>query len=112
MVQAFSKLDGSTFKGRVLHLLPSKPKEDSTNDLSGPGSDFKKQKEAKLKAGAQNSYNWNSLFLGVNAVANVMAEQYGVDKSQVLLDEEGSKKGASAAVKLALGETEIVGQTR
>jgi len=69
------------------------------------------KKEAKLKAGAGNSYNWNSLFLGVNAVADVMSSQYGVDKTQVLLEDDG-KKGASAAVKLALGETEIVGQTR
>merc|ERR1719245_791108 len=41
-----------------------------------------------------------------------MSSQYGVDKEKILLEERGDKKGASAAVKLALGETEIVGQTR
>ena len=109
-VVAFSGLDGSTFMGRLLHLLPAKPKDNESYDSTGPGSDFKKQKDAKLKAGASNSYNWNSLFLGVNAVADVMSSQYGVDKANVLM--EDGKKGASAAVKLALGETEIVGQTR
>ena len=110
-VTAFSELDGSTFKGRLLHLLPAKPREETEGEASGPGSEFKKQKDAKLKASAGNSYNWNSLFLGVNAVADVMSEQYGVDKAQVMM-EEGGRKGTSAAVKLALGETEIVGQTR
>merc|ERR1719192_3099505 len=86
-VKAFSELDGSTFMGRLLHLLP-----------------------AKLKASAGNSYNWNSLFLDVNAVADVMAAEYGVDKAKVMM--EDGKKGSSAAVKLALGETEIVGHTR
>jgi len=110
-VTAFSELDGSTFNGRLLHLLPAKPKEETEEGAGGPGSEFKKQKDAKLKASAGNSYNWNSLFLGVNAVADVMAEQYGVDKAQVMMDDD-SKKGTSAAVKLALGETEIVGQTK
>ena len=110
-VTVFSELDGSTFKGRLLHLLLAKPKEETKEVTGGPGSEFNKQKDAKLKASAGNSYNWNSLFLGVNAVADVMAEQYGVDKAQVMMDDDG-KKGTSAAVKLALGETEIVGQTK
>ena len=46
-VTAFSALDGSSFMGRLLHLLPSKPKEELENSSSNgePGSDFKKQKE-------------------------------------------------------------------
>ena len=62
-VTAFSELDGSTFNGRLLHLLPAKPKEETEEGAGGPGSEFKKQKDAKLKASAGNSYNWNSLFL-------------------------------------------------
>ena len=109
-VKAFSELDGSTFMGRLLHLLPAKPKEDEGEGGVGEGTDYKKQKDAKLKATAGNSYNWNSLFLDVNAVADVMAAEYGVDKAKVMM--EDGKKGSSAAVKLALGETEIVGHTR
>ena len=44
-------------------------------------------------------------------MADVMAEQYGVDKAQVMMDDDG-KKGTSAAAKLALGETEISVQTK
>jgi len=112
-VAAFSALDGSTFMGRLLHLIPAKAKVDDTDTGGGGGgSEFKKAKDAKQKASAGNSYNWNSLFLGTSAVADVMAEQYGVDKSQVVMDQEGKGGQTSAAVKLALGETEIVNQTR
>lgn len=31
-----------------------------------------------------SSHNWNTLFLGANAVANVMAEKYGTQKSHIL----------------------------
>ena len=58
-VKAFSELDGSTFMGRLLHLLPAKPKEDEGEGGGGEGNDYKKQKDAKLKATAGNSYNWN-----------------------------------------------------
>lgn len=55
-----------------------------------------------------SSHNWNSLFLGADAVANAMAGKYGIDKSQ-LLDVES---GQSLGVRLALGETEVVNETR
>ena len=74
-VAAFSALDGSTFMGRLLHLLPAKPKDSEADSDPASSTDFKKQKEAKQKAGASNSFNWNTLFLGVNAVADVMSSQ-------------------------------------
>jgi len=112
-VAAFSALDSTSFMGRLLHLIPAKAKvEDTDTGGGGGGSLYKKDKDAKLKASAGSSYNWNSLFLGTSAVADVMAEQYGVDKSQVVMDQEGKAGQTSAAVKLALGETEIVNQTR
>ena len=75
-VTVFSELDGSTFKGRLLHLLLAKPKEETKEVKGGPGSEFNKQKDAKLKA------SWNSLFLGVNAMADVMAERRAVQSGQ------------------------------
>jgi len=112
-VAAFSALDGTSLMGRLLHLIPSKAKvEETANGGGSHGSDFKKDKDAKQKASAGSSYNWNSLFLGTSAVADVMAAQYGVDKARVVMDQDGKEGKTSAAVKLALGETEIVGQTR
>ena len=95
-----------------MHLIPAKAKVEP--DQEGDGGDdknnYKKNKEAKLKASAGSSHNWNSLFLGSSAVADVLAEQYGVDKAAVVLD--SGKGGNTAAVKLALGETQVVAQVR
>ena len=38
-------------------------------------SSYKKKKEADQKSLSGSSHNWNALFLGANAVADVMAER-------------------------------------
>lgn len=43
------------------------------------------KKVQKLKAEAGSSYNWNTLFLGHNAVADVMATNYDISKEQVCI---------------------------
>lgn len=53
-------------------------------------------------------HNWNTLFLGVNAVAEIMADKYQSKKSNVL-DVQG--KGG-LALRMALGETQIVSETK
>lgn len=59
----------------------------------------------KLKKSAGSAHNWNTLFLGGDAVANILSKKYGTTKEQVLDSTSGEM---SAAVRLALGETEIV----
>ena len=111
-VQAYSKLDGTTFQGRLLHLIAGKAKlseeELAEGVLDKNSSSYKREKAAKEKAKAQSSHNWNTLFLGASAVADLMADRYGVEKKDVL-DDQGQQ---SAAVRLALGETQIVAETR
>jgi len=112
-VAAFTALDGKSFQGRLLHLLPAKAKveqEPEEGEDGEGGKNFKKNKELKQKKTAGSSHNWNSLFLGGSAVADVLAEQYGVDKADVVLGE--GKAGKTAAVNLALGETQIVAEVR
>ncbi|CAG9827411.1 unnamed protein product [Diabrotica balteata] len=106
-VKAYSELDGSILHGRMLHLLPGKSKDTNEEDLE-ESSNFKKKKAAKQKAQAGSSHNWNSLFLGHDAVAEVIADSYGTTKEAVI----GPDGKGSAAVRLALGETQIVAQTR
>ncbi|XP_017269132.1 probable RNA-binding protein 19 isoform X2 [Kryptolebias marmoratus] len=110
-VTALAELDGHIFQGRMLHVLPStvkKEKSEST-DAGGPGSSsYKRQKDAKNKAISSSSHNWNTLFLGTSAVADAIAEKYNTTKSQVL---DHESKG-SVAVRMALGETQIVQETR
>lgn len=102
-VAAYCKLDGTVFHGRMLHLLPGKAKEENEDsEVDGP---YKLKKEKKLKATAGSSHNWNTLFLDLNAVAEVVAEKYNCTKEEVLT-------GNDAAVRLALGETQLVNETR
>ncbi|XP_068422376.1 probable RNA-binding protein 19 [Clinocottus analis] len=110
-VTALAQLDGHIFQGRMLHLLPSTLKKEKTDpsDAGGPGSStYKRQKDAKNKASSSSSHNWNTLFLGTSAVADAIAEKYNATKSQVL---DHESKG-SLAVRMALGETQIVQETR
>lgn len=109
-VQAYSELNGTFFQGRMFHLLPAKAdetKQDGEEDESG--LNYKQKKELKLKKTAQSAHNWNTLFMGENAIAEVVAKKYGKTKEEVLNTEGGS---TSAAVRLALGETEIVSEMR
>ena len=107
-VQAFSDLDGSTYQGRLLHLIPGKTKE-GEDDETEENLGYKKRKEQKEKKAAGQTHNWNSLFLGSSAVADIMSEKYNVDKADVVLGDSGGK---SAAVRLALGETQIIQETK
>ncbi|KAM4746173.1 putative RNA-binding protein 19 [Anableps anableps] len=110
-VVALAKLDGHIFQGRMLHVLPStvKKEKSESSESGGPGSSsYKRQKDAKNKASSSSSHNWNSLFLGTSAVADAIAEKYNTTKSQVL---DHESKG-SVAVRMALGETQIVQETR
>ncbi|XP_078046896.1 putative RNA-binding protein 19 [Augochlora pura] len=109
-VKAYSELDGTVVDGRMMHLLPGKAKVDPMDVLNEKGLTYKEKKELKMKATAGSSHNWNALFLGQNAVANAIASTFNTTKEKVL--EDSSSKGLSAAVKLALGETQIVQDTR
>lgn len=71
-------------------------------------TNFKQKKAAQQKSQAGSSHNWNTLFLGHDAVAEVIADNYDIAKETVL----GTEGKGSAAVRLAIGETQIVTQTR
>ncbi|KAF2897811.1 hypothetical protein ILUMI_08367 [Ignelater luminosus] len=105
-VKAYSELDGSIVHGRMLHLLPGKAKDTPEDDQNT--TNYKQKKALKQKTQAGLSHNWNSLFLGHDAVADVIAKQYGTSKENVL----NPHGDGSAAVRLALGETQIVANTR
>ncbi|XP_050073836.1 probable RNA-binding protein 19 [Anopheles maculipalpis] len=105
-VTAFNELNGTFLQGRMFHILPAKGSGDAdTNEGDENGTDYQKKKEQTLKKTAQSSHNWNTLFMGENAVAEAVAKKYGTSKEQILVSSEGE---TSAAVRLALGETELV----
>lgn len=101
-VAAFTSLDGTSFHGRLLHILPAKFKI-TIEKPSLPGSKTNVgalRKEERRKEAAKTRFNWNSLFLNQNAVLENTAKKFGVNKSE-LLDPSQS----SAAVTMALAES-------
>ncbi|KAF5929266.1 hypothetical protein HPG69_019287 [Diceros bicornis minor] len=108
-VKAYAEVDGQVFQGRMLHLLPSTIKKEASEEANAPGSSsYKKKKESKDKASSSSSHNWNTLFMGPNAVADAIAQKYSATKSQVF---DHETKG-SVAVRVALGETQLVQEVR
>lgn len=112
-LEAADALDGEIFMGRLLHILPGHqaPTVVSTNDqddnMKGPKSSYKREKEAELKASAGNKAAWNSLFMRSDTVAEAVAAHFGVSKSELL-----DAQAPDMAVRLALGETQVVAQTK
>lgn len=106
-IKAFLELDGKLLQGRLLHLLPAKVKRSEEEDGNGPKS-YKDKKAEQQKKTSGSSHNWNTLFLGANAVADVMADRYDTSKGELF----GTETGDSVAVRMALGETQIVSETR
>lgn len=106
--KAYAALDYTILHGRMLHLLPGKAQETQNPKTESNSTNYKQNKLQTQKAQAGSSHNWNSLFLGHDAVAGAIAKNFDMSKEQVL-DPHG--KG-NAVVRLALGETEIVASTR
>ena len=131
---AMEALDGSIFQGRLIHLIPAKRPPNAADTLggvgrvegadgAGAGADgsrdaigdgerrevgFKADRDARLKADAgTNRAAWNSLFMRQDTVAAAVAAKYGVSKADLL--ESGD---ADVAVRLALGEAQIIADTK
>ena len=111
--KAMAALDGTIFHGRLLHILPSRSEmfngnvDENGDKKSRPGSSsYKLEQEKKKKADAGSSHNWNPLFMRGDAVADSLAARYQVDKGDIF-----SPEGTNAAVKMALGETQIINET-
>ncbi|KAI9486704.1 MAG: hypothetical protein EXX96DRAFT_516924 [Benjaminiella poitrasii] len=111
-IKAYEDLDMKTFQGRLLHVIPSeeKPasKEEELLGVNGTKlSAVKKEKEKKRRNLAGNDFNWNSLYMSADAIAESIADRLGVSKSDVLNAEADNQ-----AVRLALAETQIVNETK
>uniref|UniRef100_A0A0B6ZN92 RRM domain-containing protein n=1 Tax=Arion vulgaris TaxID=1028688 RepID=A0A0B6ZN92_9EUPU len=102
-LKAYTELDYTCLHGRLMHILPGR--ENNVEEASNEKSAYKKKKDLQQKT---NSSSWNSLFLGANAVADAMAKKYNTDKSHIL----DSESRGSIGVRIALGETQIVSETR
>ena len=106
---ALQQLDGTTFQGRLLHILPAANKRDqglTEYDLSQ--MPLKKQKAIRKKLEAsKTTFSWNSLYMNPDAVLSSIADRLGVAKSDIL-----DPTSADAAVKQAHAETQLIKETK
>jgi multiple RNA-binding domain-containing protein 1 len=106
---ALRGLDGKSFQGRLLHILPALDKKSSKLDeFELSKLPLKTQKSLRRKAEALTStFSWNSLYMNADAVLSSVADRLGVEKAE-LLDPTSS----DAAVKQAFAETDVIQKTK
>ncbi|PAA75703.1 hypothetical protein BOX15_Mlig023874g3, partial [Macrostomum lignano] len=75
---------------------------------------FQRKKAAELRASSGTHLaSWNALFLGADTVANLVSQQLGEAKANLLSEgQRAGSDGASVAVRLAHGEADLVARTR
>ena len=113
---ALEALDGSDFQGRFLHLLPSKQKpQDDRVDIhqqqQRPLSFKERQEMERRQAATKSSEGWSASFVRGDAVVDSLADRLGLKKGDILNVKEGLSSG-DAAVRLALGETQVIEENR
>lgn len=100
--------DGSTFQGRIIHILPGAAKREGLDEYAISKLPLKKQQLLRKKAeAASSSFTWNSLFMSQDAVNTAIAERLGVSKHELL-----DPTDASAAVKQAVAETTVIQEAK
>ncbi|CAG8450668.1 5473_t:CDS:10, partial [Scutellospora calospora] len=105
-VKAYIELDNKFFMGRLLHILPSRDKP-VIQDLDPSRWSLKKKREMKQKSLASNDFNWSTLYMNSDAIAESIAHRFNVKKAEILDPESDNM-----AAKLALAETHIIQETK
>jgi multiple RNA-binding domain-containing protein 1 len=118
-VKAMAALDRTVLNGRLLHILPGKarpiPHNGGIGIREGPVgvNSFKMDRELARKESAKSgadSVAYNAMYMSTDAVAEVMADRYGLSKTEIY----GTGRGDSgaAAVRLAAGEAKLQAENR
>ncbi|KAK8016406.1 hypothetical protein PG993_014595 [Apiospora rasikravindrae] len=108
-VSAFQAIDGATFQGRLLHVLPASRKRDhNLDEFALSKLPLKTQAKIRKKAQASTSkFNWSTLYMSQDAVNTSVADRLGVSKSELL-----DPTSADAGVKQALAEASTINDTK
>lgn len=129
--KALAAADAAPFQGRLLHVLPGRPKRVPDADegeggekKGGNGSNgadaaeeerrrkgnYKAEAAAARRAGAgsaSDAKSWNALYARPDAVAEAVAAHYGVTKADLFDPTAGDP-----AVRMALGEAAVLAATK
>jgi multiple RNA-binding domain-containing protein 1 len=110
-LRAYREMDGATYQGRLLHILPAQPKRENASQLDEHAMSklpLKQQLKIKRKMESNTAaFKWNALYMNMDDVMSSIAARMGVEKSQ-LLDPTSS----DAAVKQALAETHVIQEAK
>ena len=102
-------LDGKSFQGRLLHVLPAADKKNTKMDeFELAKLPLKKRKAIKRKSEAsRTNFGWNSLYMNPDTVLTTVATELGVSKAELL-----DPTSTDAAVRQALAETDVIERTK
>ena len=115
---ARSQLDKLDFQGRLLHILPARapPTQSAGGALGGDEKNLTwKQKQdlarKERETGGRSTKGWSAGFVRGDAVVDNLADRLGLRKGDLLGVKDKLSSG-DAAVRLALGETQIIEENR
>ena len=113
--EAKLSLDGSSFQGRLIHVLPARPERDNnveeTSYEEAESTHKKKMEIERQKGASESSTGWSSNYIRGDAVVDNLANRFQMDKGTMLNLKDGLSSG-NAAVRLALGETQVLQENR
>ncbi|GAA5840354.1 hypothetical protein JCM11251_006703 [Rhodosporidiobolus azoricus] len=106
-VSAQAALDGTSFQGRLLHLLPAAGRA-AVKAQDRPGAtSLKEERLEERKKGSGQAFKWGTLYLNADAALESVASRLGVSKAS-LLDPSAS----DPAVKVALAEAHTLAEIK
>ncbi|XP_076939997.1 multiple RNA-binding domain-containing protein 1-like [Bidens hawaiensis] len=109
--RALEDLDNSIFQGRLLHIMPAKPKivPVKKDDFDQHSKTFKQQRKEKRKKSeiSGDTRAWNSLLMRQDTVVENIAREFGRSKSESL-----DREASDVAVRIALAETQVIAKTK
>ncbi len=114
---AMENLDGTPFQGRLVHIIPAREEkkkitDGGTDDENNAEMTHKmKQELHRQKDAAENKTGWNASFIRGDAVVDNLASRLGLEKGKIL-DVKDRLSSGNAAVRLALGETQVIEENK
>ena len=108
-VKVYHDMDGKTFQGRLVHVMPAEQKrEKKLDEFAISQLPLKQQQKIKRKMESSTAtHKWNPLYMNMDDVMSSISNRLGVPKSE-LIDPTSS----DAAVKQALAETHVIQESK
>ena len=107
--KAVDNLDGISFQGRLMHILPAEKEKGGRNERDQNDLTFKGKMEMERRK--DSSTGVSTSFIRGDAVVDNLSDRLNLGKGDILNVKDNLSSG-DAAVRLALGETHILEENR